>query len=196
MRVGIDVDGVLANFQPAYISTIIAVTGRDLFPGPFGTFDIVTWNYPETYGYTTDEMAQVWNEIKEDPSFWKNLAAYPDVQEFRATIADLLNNGHDVYFITNRPGNSAKLQSETWLYNYLLLIEWPTVLISAEKGECCHALNLTHYIDDNNENCADVQQKSPSTRLFMLARTWNEVIPGVLRIGSLSIFSQAVMSHA
>ena len=56
MRIGFDVDGVLADFNKRFIERVIAITGRDLFPPR--PFDIPTWNYPEHYGYTAEESMQ------------------------------------------------------------------------------------------------------------------------------------------
>ncbi len=185
MRIGYDVDGVLADFNAAYINLVAAKTGKDLFPNR--PFEITTWDYPESYGYTKEDMTRVWAHIAESDSFWKNLVAYPGVYGY---LSLRIKQSDDVYFVTSRPGSTAKAQTEYWLRSNGFRGE-PTVLISSEKGEVCHALKLDAYIDDRVENCQDVANKSPETLCVMLARPWNRPIDGVHRITDLDGFRYA-----
>ena len=170
-RIGVDIDGVLANFNESYIETVVAVTGRDLFPAR--PFDIVTWNYPESYGYTREEVAKVWECIKASETFWQNLGTYPTTVNDLNYLAEKQEEGHDVYFVTARPGVLAKFQTEMWFLGIPQCEITPTVLISSEKGLCAKALSLDAYIDDRWENVIDVVSVSPSTRVFILDRPWN-----------------------
>src|SRR5229473_2204456 len=118
MRVGIDCDGVLVNFNEAYIDRTIHVTGQDRFPPR--PFDIIKWNYPEEeYGYTAEEMGQVWDSIAHDGHFWERLAPYPNapsqVQHLRLLEQ---TEAWEIYFITARPGVAPRLQTERWLTLY------------------------------------------------------------------------------
>lgn len=197
MKIGIDVDGVLADFNKSFIERVIDVTGKDLFPPR--PFDIPTWHYPQAYGYTDAEMkypdGPVWKTIADDPSFWYQLFPYDGAVEF---IARLDSSVHDLYFITNRPGTTAKSQTENWIefHNFGLQSEafsYPTVLVSPAKGLCAKALNLDLYIDDNTDNCLDVNHTSPNTRVVMLARPWNTAQPGILRAESLPQFEALIV---
>lgn len=192
MKIGIDVDGVLADFNSEFIKRCVAVTGKDLFPAR--PFDIPTWHYPQHFGYSEAEMAfpngPVWAHVIDDPTFWYQLFPYDGVPEF---LSQLDSSQHDIYFITNRPGVTAKMQTENWLefHNFGLQTDafsYPTVLISTEKGLCAKALGLDLYIDDKTENCMDVNHVSPKTRTIMLARPWNKPLQGIARIESLKYF--------
>lgn len=167
-RIGVDVDGVLADFNGAFIDRVIEVTGRDLFPPR--PFDIPTWNYPEYYGYTTDELNKVWKSIEQDVLFWQRLPQYGDAAEALDYLhARMRWCGDDVYFITSRPGLLAKQQTETWLRSRDF--PHPTVLISSAKDLCADALKLTVYIDDRWENAYKVAQTN--ARTFLMTRPWN-----------------------
>ena len=192
MKIGIDVDGVLADFNKAFIDRTVQVVGKDLFP--IRPFDIPCWDYPQHFGYTNPECSTVWENVKQDDTFWYQLFPYDGVPEF---LSQLNSAEHDIYFITNRPGVYVKSQTESWLefHNFGLQTEafsYPTVLISAEKGLCAKALGLDLYIDDRTENCLDVNHMSPKTRVVMLARPWNTEQNGIARLGTLSEFAMLI----
>lgn len=193
-RIGVDCDGVLADFNGAFIQRVIDVTGRDLFP--VRPFDIPTWNYPEHFGYSAAEVSAVWEDIKDDANFWVDLNDYPQTRVVLAQLQDLSTYGGsaDVYFITARPGIDAKVQTEEWLLE--MGFGEPTVLMSSAKGLCARALNLTHYIDDRWENVVDVRTYNPTTKVFLLTQPWNAnndaAAEGVTRVSSVLEFVQPV----
>src|SRR5712664_3301214 len=168
-HIGIDIDGVLADFNSSMIERTIKVTGRDLFPPR--PFDIPCWDYPEKYGYTNTEMSAIWGSIKIDPEFWQNLSPYPTAYAAGEYLRKLQDAGHDLYFITSRPGVDAKAQTEEWLAFHLGMY-FATVLISSEKALCARALDLDAYIDDKWENAFEVATTSRA-RTYLLDRPWN-----------------------
>jgi 5'(3')-deoxyribonucleotidase len=173
LRIGVDVDGVLADFNTSFIERVIKVTGIDRFGKGFIP---TTWNYPESVGYSPEEVAAVWEDIKGDPYFWRNLPAYAHTAQVLTYLSHLQHIGHDVYFITARPGVVAKKQTEEWL-QYKCRMQYlaapsPTVLISSNKGLCAQVLNLDIYVDDRVENVLDVLNKR-GCATFMFAQPWN-----------------------
>lgn len=172
MRIGFDIDGVLANFAKAYQNTVVAITGRDLFhPG-----DITNppcWDWPQFRGYTEEEIKRVWMFISNVDTFWMNLEPFENNVGVLDCMLAELSGQHEIYFITNRSGARVKWQTELWLEDHLRFGEtsdYPTVLISGQKGEVAHALKLDAYIDDN---IADVAAKSPDTAAYLLNRSYN-----------------------
>lgn len=132
MRIGFDIDGVLADFNTSFIALIPEVTGRNLFPAGYWP---QTWDYPQALGYTKEEVSAVWEVIKQGGTFWNELPPLPDIYVLRDWLCSPPINSeyHEFYFITSRMGKSVKLQTEDWLDSY---IDAPgnTVLISSEKG--------------------------------------------------------------
>lgn len=190
--IGLDVDGVLADFNESFIDRVIAVTGRDLFPPR--PFDIPTWAYPEYYGYTAQENEKVWTSIEQDDSFWYDLNAYPDGEVVSKYLADrLLRHDDDLYFITSRPGLRAKSQTEQWLIDELNV--FGTVLISSAKGLCAKALKLDVYIDDRWENAVDVASNT-NTKAVLMNRPWNTAYDerqfGIVRTNTVVGFAELV----
>lgn len=189
MRIGFDIDGVLANFIPSYQKLAIEVAGKDLFDrGDYK--NPPCWNWPEYRGYSKETMKEVWNRIKNDERFWMDLDPLPGVSTLRMCILDL-QRYHEIYFVTSRVGSDVKWQTEQWLRLHLA-IDLPTVLISSAKGLCAKALKLDCYLDDNADNVNDVVLKTlpeeisvtlpnilqPATRTYLLDASYNRE-PGV-----------------
>lgn len=188
MRIGFDVDGVLARFDEAYMDRVVKVTGRNLWKQPVSATYPDVWDWDKAAGYSQEELVKVWADIKRCPIFWRSLLPYREnVEALQRLIAE-----DEVYYITNRPSITAKQQTEDWLD------PWhprgcPTVLVSANKGAACNALQLDCYIDDRPENVTDVFHNS-DTNVFLLDRPWNRTadIRWPARVKSVVEFLQAV----
>lgn len=167
LRIGLDIDGCLADFNSAYRQTLLDVSGRPLIPEGFQP---PLWDYAPFYGYTPEEDKRAWDRIKTNTRFWQTLQPLPGAEDL-LELANVVNG--DVYFLTNRPGTTAKRQTETWLRFYGL---WePTVLIApGNKGKIAEGLQLTDLIDDRPENCFAVAYESPLTKVFLRAASYNE----------------------
>ncbi len=195
MKIGIDVDGVLANFNHGAVALYREITGKDLFQ-PGDDSDPPVWNFAAHRGYTKEETSAVWEIIKSSPNFCQSLPRYEENCEALAKFY-LRFPQDDVYFITSRVGVTAKEQTEEW---FMAQGFFPTVLIvgTGEKGNVAKALKLDAYIDDYYENCIDVTQQSPKTRCYVLNRNYNQpsVLPFTLaelekrRVPSLDRFLQ------
>lgn len=186
MRIGIDVDGVLAAFEQGFAPLLTAQTGV-VFPR-LGQADWPdTWNWGLAHGISEGEVGRAWNTLKTNPVFWAALPPYADT-EFALCQLYSRQVFHDdeIYFITNRMGVRVKSQTETWLDRYGF--PHPTVLISGHKGLCAQALHLHTYIDDKPENCLQVSTMS-KTRVFLMDRPWNQafnnMLQGIPRVKSL-----------
>lgn len=187
-RVGIDVDGILACFFKAYEDLTVAVSGVDLFPARYPEQLPPTWNWPEHYGYSDQVMKEVWRRIKTDGNFWYSLGPLPGAEAF---LEALDTPGIEAYFITDRPGVGAQLQTAQWLNDagYPL----PSVIISRKgKGIVCNALSLDYYIDDKTENIQDVVAKSPGTSAYLLDYPYNRACEDGIRVKSLAEFLEVI----
>lgn len=188
MKIGFDVDGVLADFNKEYIQLFKDLTGKNLFPAE--PFDIPCWDYPAHYGYTGEETGRVWGYIQRSANYWERLPEYEDTQTVMVRISSLMKD-HEVYFITDRKGPTAKHQTEKWLYERLpALFPAPTVLISKKKGVVARGLELDAYIDDRPDNVWDVRfERGLGTKLYVMDRPWNrdekDKIPYTTRVTSV-----------
>ena len=192
MKIGIDVDGVLASFEEGYAKLIIAVTGKDLFPEPkpwWPTGCPPVWFWTQHFGYTQAEDSATWKAIKESPDFWQKLKILPGAYTLRNLFQKYgFLKSHDIYFVTNRLGIRPKEQTERWLREHLGLSR-PTVLLSEEKGLIAKGLHLDCYIDDKDSNVLDVAKNAVwaklgaegpviyRTRTYCLNKDYNKGMP-------------------
>lgn len=213
MRIGFDIDGVLADFVSAYQDKFIALTGRNTFAAG-DRRDPPEWNWPTLRGYTAEETSAVWEDIKKSHTFWLNLSEDRGCSTLRQMLMEL-EHKHEVYFLTSRPGLRSKRQTELWLWDHLGYHRtpnvYPTVGIAAyrQKGHLVKGLELDCYIDDNTDNANDVAwgtvpgvldyalkregqeldlTAAPRTRVYLLNRTYNkdgELHKDVVRVDSV-----------
>lgn len=178
---GIDLDGCLADFTTAYIRLLQRISGVTctLKEGE----EAPCWHFEEQVGFSSGHVAAAWQEIKQSRHFWETLAPYPETHPALHVLVMAMAEGHEVYFMTNRPGRSAHTQTVQWLLR--LGIRFPQVLICPEidlgddrgkvssKGIIAKGLGITHLIDDKIENCYAVLVDSPKTKVFVRDRRWN-----------------------
>jgi uncharacterized HAD superfamily protein len=190
LRIGIDVDGILADFFSAYEELMVEIDGVDRFPARYPAVLPPVWNWPQHYGYSEQVVGEAWRRIKDDPTFWIRLGLLPGAKEF---LAQLDQTDHELYFITDRPGTEPQLQTFAWLE--MNGLHAPSVIISRKgKGVVCDALSIDYYIDDKRENILDVVDKSPTTQVYLLSYPYNNgPYPGSVRdIRSLGQFTEAI----
>ena len=165
--IAVDLDGVLIDFNSGFAKVLkqVAPTVKlDVFDPRFPA----VWGWPAHYGYTGDDEEKAWREVIHSSLFWKALFPYA------TAIADLeylnqLQSKHDIYFVTTRPGDTAKQQSEAWLRGNG--VDNPTVVICGAKAAFCTAVHADIIIDDKPENLLN-QSYKVQTALFK--RPYNE----------------------
>lgn len=173
MTIGLDIDGVLANFYEAYERAITQATGRDLFPETVCGVDRYPnrWNWPQDeHGYTGEEITKTWDSIKASKSFWYFCRDLGGAREF---LKDL-SRDHITYFITDRPGTQVQEQTALWLSSYMSAV--PSVILTQgrSKGRICEALSVDLFLDDKWENVRSVMEVSPMTTAVLMLRPYNQ----------------------
>jgi uncharacterized HAD superfamily protein len=153
VKIGIDIDGVLSNFNRGFIDLIEKETGKTL-PALDDTYPD-EWNYHKRW-VTPEQDKKIWAEIRTS-MFWFELEPYAQTPITLVRLRELRAQGHEIYFITTRPGELAKLDTEQWLKKWGM--SNPTVLIAGNekaKGQLAAGLGLDAFIDDKPENCEQV----------------------------------------
>lgn len=168
MKIGIDLDGVLANFQHGYERVIKEASGRDLFP----PVEPPVWDWPQHYGYTGEEVSKGWDLIGQSTNFWRTLPPCEGAEIFLEHL-----NRHwtsEVYFITDRSkGKDVQWQSAGWLeaYGYTR----PSVIVTPRhgvKGKIAKALGLDLFLDDKPENIRQIH--SAGTTAILHRKSYNQ----------------------
>lgn len=170
MRIGCDLDGCLTDFNSAFIELIQKETGIQL-PSPSATYPTV-WNYHRAGGVSAQQSDAIWDYIKSS-SFWATLHPLKGALDAVQVLDFMTRAGHDVYFITSRPGTFAKYHTETWLK--LAGMSNPTVLIADDKGPVVAGLQLDVFIDDKPENIVDAVTARPAVRAYVIDAPYNRV---------------------
>lgn len=179
MRIGFDIDGVLADFSRGFMDALIASAGVNRFL-PDDDTDAPCWDWDKYRGYTSDERKRAWSNVHQSSDFWMNLPPLENVNTLRMMLREL-ERKHEVYFLTNRIGQRVKRQTEIWLVEHLkypLQLDgvYPTVLITEHrtKGDAARTLGLHAYIDDNYDNVHDVALAVPTCRVYLRNRRYNQ----------------------
>ena len=185
---GVDLDGVLANFIKGFLVTARKVTGRDI--------DInhqqQSWDFENDGILTKAEVDATWHALKDTYNWWEHLEAMPGTKALRSFLP--LSDEFRFYFITSRvpsEGWPVEEQSGVWLED-TFAISVPTVITEKNKGPVCHALKVDYFLDDKLENCLEVEQQSPQTRVYVKDAPYNRVAIGPRRVATFDDFIAAV----
>lgn len=160
LRIGIDVDGVLADFRAAFRETAKACLGRHV-------------DDPEdpksAQALGQKDVKRVWEEVARTSNWWMTLAPYEPDQ-----IARLYSltraAGWEIFFLTNRPastGDSVQFQTQWWIERHGFYL--PAVLtVPGSRGQVANGLRLDVVIDDLVLNCVEVVSASTAKALLLL----------------------------
>lgn len=178
MRIGFDIDGVLANFEASYAPLLTARSGIE-FPrlGQPDWPDV--WYWEREAGVTKEQEAAVWTEdILPSIHFWASLQPTKECEETLAYLNKCRLDGDYVCFITSRPGEFAKDATVKWLLAQGF--DDPNVFVcnSADaKAEKARDLDLDFFIDDKDLNVEAVAEVVPY--VVILDRPWNKSYDGL-----------------
>jgi hypothetical protein len=194
LRVGFDLDGVLADLASAYKEIEARLFGpnevEDEVPETPGEND------EESTGRRDDDKSKdidkdaaarraadlkalqhkreiVWRAIQTTDNFWTTLTSLePDaVRRLHELTA---RHGWEAFFITQRPettGDTVQRQTQRWLARQGF--DLPSVIVvRGARGKVAAALELDYLVDDTPKNCVDVISDS-TTRPILILRNIN-----------------------
>jgi hypothetical protein len=178
LRIGFDMDGVLADFSSAYYAVEDRLFGRAARATRAGNPEDEASNDDAADGGEAAEGARlkelrrrrdaVWRAIYNTPDFWLSLEP-TDAGAVRRIHDSMLRHRWDVFFITQRPptlGDTVQRQTQRWLVKHGF--DLPSVLVvPASRGAAAGALSLDYHVDDSPKNCIDVKSESKAQPILI-----------------------------
>ncbi len=155
LRLGIDVDGVVADFQSAFRTLAereLGIAAKDV-----------------ESELTKADVDRLWKVVADSPNWWVTLPAYEPDQVNRL-YAEARRGRWEVFFLTSRPasaGDAVQLQTQVWLERLGFFL--PSVLTTpaGARGEVARSLRLDLAIDDRLINCMEIISASNAKALLV-----------------------------
>lgn len=179
LRIGFDMDGVLADFPSAFHELEVRLFGPDsrirttrpeeeeeqqsAAEGATGV--------PELTDESRRRSKEIWRVIQSTPGFWTSLKPM-DSGAVRRVRDLMLQYRWEVFFITQRPatlGETVQRQTQRWLLAQGFDV--PSVLvIGGSRGAAAGALRLNYHVDDSPQNCLDVMAEGHARPVLIVPR--------------------------
>lgn len=169
LRLGIDLDGVVADFNSGWISRYNRDFGTTLDVG-----QVVEWNAPThlTHFRGMDEFWDWARTCGEGRSLFHPLDTYPDALE---TLHCLQQRGHLIVILTTKP-DFAVHDTYAWLSRHEIPTTEVHILDDKTKVEC------DVYLDDADHNLTDLRRERPDSSVCRFIRPWNRSAEGLVDI--------------
>lgn len=158
MKLGIDIDGVLADFSGHWQRTYEAWFGVTLPPEALEMWD----GHIEHTHFQSE--ADFWNWVDAVPRFWETM---PLIDGAAGAFYQLVTLGHSVVLITNRH-EKARGATEAWARRVLPSV-W-TPVIHHVKGDKS-VVDAQLYIDDRRERIEQLRKNR--RKVVRFRQPWN-----------------------
>jgi 5'(3')-deoxyribonucleotidase len=194
MKIGIDMDDVLANFQKRFVKLLNELYGKTPLDA-----EPIDWDWTNC-NVTPEEMKNGWIEASKTTNLWLELEPLPALDMEAKFLLSKLDLVHDLFFVTNRfitPGLSPTKQTQLWVRENTYL-PMPNVMLAKDKGPMASVLELEAFIDDRPKNCLDVLAARPQCRVFLCDSSHNQTFNGgerIPRVASLKEFAKIILEN-
>jgi uncharacterized HAD superfamily protein len=182
MTLGLDIDGVLADFITPFLQLLEKRTGT----GPIDPASITDPNFMHHPFLTQEIIFECMEAASYDPDFWRVLAPLLSPEQWQ--FLNRISCDHEVVFITHRwVRDTYDINQITcdWLRSHG--ITEPVVHFTQErKSALVQKLDIRVFVDDRHENCEDVATQTDAV-VLMPHRPYNQAFnhPKVRRIQEL-----------
>lgn len=183
MKVGLDIDGVIADF----ISPFLKVVENRSANGPIHVDSITDLTFKNHPALTEEIISKCINEVSDDPGFWCDLPPLLSSDDWQTL--DELSEQSRLVFLTHRyVRESYDIHRVTcdWLVRHG--IRKPVVYFTQDrKSALVEKLDVRLFVDDRHENCQDVAENTEAV-VLMPHRSYNAGFshPGVRRIRNIT----------
>ncbi len=181
LRLGIDLDGVVADFNAGWMARFNREFGTDLNPSLVqkwdGLADLTHFEH----------MGQFWRWARneEGPSIFRDL---PLIEGAAGALAELAQD-HDIVIITAKP-RWAIHDTYAWLADNRI----PTreVHITSEKWK----VPCDVYVEDSPTQLAEIAAQRPEALVVRFVRPWNRPVNGTHDIATWAEFTTLIAEGA
>jgi hypothetical protein len=204
LRLGCDLDGVLADMESELIRHAKALFGEVAFSPPPEPASEQPSHAPSAapikpiqtnatglgaMHMTEGQQRRLWRHVGTLDGFWETLKEIePGSVERLAALAS--ERRWEVIFLTKRPesaGDTAQRQSQRWLQAHGFNL--PSVfVVQGSRGRIADALKLDVVVDDRADNCLDVVCES-TTRALLVWREDEALLPAAAKRHGIQVVS-------
>lgn len=180
LRLGVDLDGVVADFNSGWIARYNRDFGAALDPAM-----VTTWNSPTVLTHFRD-MGEFWAWARQGPaSVFRDLPVYPEAV---ATLERLAVD-HRVVVVSSKH-EWAICDTLAWLGEQR--VPAPEVHFVWDKP----TVDCDVYLDDAPHNLEALAARRPEAVVCRMVQPWNAPLPGVRDVGSWAEFAALVADLA
>jgi len=183
LRLGIDLDGVVADFNSGWVERYNRDFGADL-----SVDQIIEWDAPTHLTHFAG-MSQFWKWAKtcgEGRSLFRPLRPYADALD---SLRRLRRRGHKIVILTTKP-DFAVHDTYAWLSEH----EVPTTEVHILDDKTTVECDI--YLDDADHNLKALSASRPDAATCRFIRPWNSPATGLVDIDGWGSFVDFVGSQA
>ena len=174
MRLGIDLDGVVANFNAGWLQRYNRDFGTEL-----GLDAVSTWNgIPAATHFDSMHDFWEWARHLDGASLFRVLDPYPNAVE---SLWQLAKAGHKIVILTSKP-YWATHHTYEWIAEHELPTREVHILDDKWRVDC------DVYLDDAPHNVEDIHQQRPNRATVRYIRPWNDPVSGTHSIANWDEF--------
>ncbi|MEM9611327.1 MAG: hypothetical protein AAGA59_00160 [Actinomycetota bacterium] len=182
MRLGIDLDGVVAQFNKGWMERHAREFGSSLDPSMMQEWDIL-----HVLGdFASQDAFWDWFRNGDEPSTFRHLEPYPHAME---TIHRLAEAGHKIVIISHK-FDWAIPDTLAWLGQ----VGMPTreVHLTEHKYE----VSCDVYLDDSPYVLPTYVEHHPDALTCRFVRAWNNPVPGAVDVHDWEGFERVVIQRS
>jgi 5'(3')-deoxyribonucleotidase len=174
LRLGIDLDGVVADFNAGWIERYNAQFGTTLLPE-----HVDIWDAPTLMTHFTD-MGEFWSWAR---TAGGGASIFRVLQPYHGAIEALerLGRNHHVVIITTKPAFAIHDTYE-WLAEHRVPTREVHIVDDKSTVEC------DVYLDDADHNLEALVAAHPAALVCRYVRPWSRAHPGVVDVADWSAF--------
>lgn len=173
MRIGVDIDEVIADSAAVYVPFMNRLFGRDRKKE-----DLFSYAFEETFDLTEDQMKEFWRSFARE-GCW---ARIPPVEGAAETLARL-RAAHEIVLVTGRPGEHLEEETRAWLAEHRMPHDALVFMGEDDKdaavrrvlGDSPAGRGLDALVDDHWGFAEAAAGRG--VRVFLVNAPWNRTAP-------------------